>query len=95
RFMSCPWLSRNLLVLWDGEVCQCDGDMDNRYSCGNIYRQTLKEVWQGEMRRRRERHYAGDFDFEPCNVCKDWQVGLSRLYYPDEPHKPRVVDERE
>jgi len=94
RTHPCPWLNRHLLVLWDGEVCQCDGDMDNRHSCGNIYRQTLTEVWQGEMRRRRERHYRGDFDFEPCNYCNDWQVGLSQFFYPDEPEVARVVDER-
>ena len=95
RMMPCPWLCRNCLILWDGDVCQCDGDVDNRHTCGNVYRQNIKEIWQGEMRRRRERHYRGDFDFEPCRECRDWQVGLSQFYYPDEPEKAYRVDERE
>lgn len=94
RIMPCPWLCRNFLILWNGEVCQCDGDVDNKYSCGNVYHQTIREIWQGEMRRRRSRHFKGDFDFEPCKNCRDWQVGLSKFYYPDDPDKAYAVEER-
>jgi radical SAM protein with 4Fe4S-binding SPASM domain len=94
RFMPCPWLFRNCLVLWNGEVCQCDGDVDNHHSCGNVRDQSIKDIWQGEMRRRRARHLAGDFNFPPCDRCRDWQVGLSRFFYPDEPDRPYAVDEK-
>jgi radical SAM protein with 4Fe4S-binding SPASM domain len=94
RIMPCPWLSRNCLILWNGEVCQCDGDVDNQYTCGNAYQQSIKEIWQGEMKRRRECHYKGDFDFEPCKDCRDWQVGLSQFFFPDEPERAYMVDEK-
>jgi len=95
RDTPCPWLCRNCLVLWDGEVCQCDGDVDNQYSCGNVYKQSVKEIWQGEMRNRRKRHFNNDFDFKPCRDCQDWQVGLSQFYYPNEPNKIYTVDEKQ
>lgn len=94
RKTPCPWLLRNLEILWNGDVCQCDGDMDGRYICGNINDNSIKEIWQGEMKRRRERQYNGDFDFEPCSKCSDWQIPLSEFYYPDEPDKVYAVGER-
>jgi radical SAM protein with 4Fe4S-binding SPASM domain len=94
RKTPCPWLVRNLEVLWNGDVCQCDGDMDGRYICGNINDNSIKDIWQGEMKRRRERQYNGDFNFEPCNKCNDWQIPLSEFYYPDEPDRVYAVDER-
>lgn len=95
RFMPCPWLFRNCLVLWDGEVCQCDGDVDNKHSCGNVTLQSIKEIWQGKMREIRNKQSAGNFDYPPCNHCRDWQVGLSKFYYPDNPDRPFRIGERD
>ena len=94
RNMPCPWLMRNLEILWNGNVCQCDGDMDGQYICGNVNEQSIKEIWQGEMKKRREKHYRGQFDFEPCNSCNDWQIPLSKFYYPDDTERSYFVDER-
>lgn len=83
RDMPCPWLMRQMVIMWDGRVAQCDGDYEGKYSAGDINRQTIWEVWNGELKRRRERHLKGDFDFMPCKKCNDWQVGLSEFHYPD------------
>ncbi|CAA6606254.1 conserved hypothetical protein [Rhodospirillaceae bacterium LM-1] len=94
RFMPCPWLFRNLVVLWDGRVTQCDGDMDCKYPAGDINRQTLREVWLGELKRRRDRQKMLNFTDGPCHDCRDWQVGLSKFWYPDDPDRFYAVDER-
>ena len=83
RDFPCPWLIRTVVVQWDGRYAQCDADYNAEFSPGNIQTQTIKQVWDGELARRRERHWALDFDFEPCRNCKDWQAGLSELYEPE------------
>ena len=82
RNFPCPWLTRTVVVQWDGSYAQCDADYNAKFSPGSIRLQTIKEVWNGELARRRERHWKLDFDFEPCRNCKDWQAGLSELHYP-------------
>lgn len=82
RNMPCPWIMRQMVVLWDGRVAQCDADYEGIYSAGDINKQTIFEVWNGELKKRREKHLGGDFDFMPCSQCNDWQVGLSEFYYP-------------
>lgn len=82
RDMPCPWLMRQMVVLWDGRVAQCDADYEGIYSAGDINKQTIFEVWNGELKKRRTRHLQNDFDFKPCSGCNDWQVGLSEIYKP-------------
>lgn len=82
RNMPCPWLVRQMIVLWDGRVAQCDADYEGIYAAGDLNKQSIAEVWNGELKIRRDRHQTGDFDFLPCNQCRDWQLGLSEFYYP-------------
>lgn len=84
RDFPCPWLMRTTVIQWDGRYAQCDADFNAEFSPGNIQTQTIKQVWNGELAVRRERHWALDFDFEPCRNCKDWQAGLSEFHEPEE-----------
>jgi len=81
--VPCTWLMRAMNIHWTGNVAQCDADYEGIYSVGDIRTQSIEEVWNGEFKRRRARHWNGDFDFMPCRECKDWQAGLSEWYYPD------------
>lgn len=78
--IPCAWLMRTCSIRWNGEMSQCDSDHEGRYCPGNINKQTIKEVWNGELAKRRERHWQGDFSHEPCVSCKDWQAGRSYFY---------------
>lgn len=82
RNMPCPWLMRQMVVLWDGKVAQCDGDYEGVHSAGDVNKSSIHEIWNGELKRRRQKHVNKDFDFEPCNSCNDWQVGMSEIYKP-------------
>lgn len=82
RFMPCPCLIRAMSIHWDGRVPQCDGDWNGEEYLGDVNKQSIKEIWDGELARRRERHWNGDFDFEPCRHCSDWQGGLAAWYNP-------------
>jgi sulfatase maturation enzyme AslB (radical SAM superfamily) len=76
--MPCTWLLRQMTVLWNGRVPQCDGDWDGKTNFGDLNRQTIGEVWNGALASIRRRHLAGDYDFAPCRQCEDWSAGLSR-----------------
>lgn len=83
RTFPCPWLVRTVSIHWNGNVAQCDGDYEGIYNVGNIKNNTIKELWNGPLKERRERHWNLDFNFLPCSQCKDWQAGLSYVYRPE------------
>ena len=78
----CAWLTRTVSIHWDGSFAQCDADYEGTYSPGDLNHQTIEEVWKGEIAKRSEKHWSGDFDFLPCKNCKDWLAGRSYFYYP-------------
>ena len=83
RDFPCPWITRTMSIHWNGQVVQCDADWDNKDVVGDVNNQTIKEIWDGELHRRRERQWALDFAFGNCDKCKDWQAGTSYFYYPE------------
>lgn len=82
RNFPCPWLLRSVSIHWDGTFAQCDADYEGGYSPGDIRTQTIKEVWDGELAKRRENHWNLDFSHPLCQDCKDWSVGRAVFYYP-------------
>jgi len=91
RSFPCPWLIRNLIVLWDGTVCQCDADCcEARAQVGNLRDSSIQEIWLGELKQRRMRHWQGDFSNALCLRCDDWQVGLSEFFYPEDYNKGTI-----
>jgi radical SAM protein with 4Fe4S-binding SPASM domain len=82
RTYPCPWLARTVSIQWTGRLAQCDFDYEGEYSPGDIRTQSIKEIWDGEILKRRQKHVAGDFTHPLCSTCKDWQVGLA-VYYGD------------
>lgn len=79
----CAWLTRTVSIHWDGSFSQCDADHEGLYSPGHLDRNTIKEVWEGVLAERRQRHWNGDYQFKPCDTCKDWLAGRSYFFYPD------------
>ena len=79
RTVPCPWLMRTLSVHWTGQVAQCDARWDGAEYVGDLNRQKIREVWMGDLLRRRKRHLFSDFDFDPCRDCRDWQCGRSEI----------------
>jgi len=87
RHYSCctfPWNA--LLVLFNGDVLPCSQDFFGKYPVGNVGRQSLLEIWNGEpMQRLRlglaEKRLDG---FPACRDCdRPWRrtaVGVPREY---------------
>lgn len=83
RDFACAWLTRTVSIHWDGTFAQCDADHEGIYSPGDLKTQTIKKVWDGELAKRRQRHWELDFDFEPCRDCNDWLAGRSYFFHPE------------
>ncbi len=77
RNLPCTWLIRQMTVFWNGQVPQCDGDWDGKTSFGNVNENSLEEIWTGALKKIRDRHMNLSFKFSPCDVCEDWQAGMS------------------
>jgi len=80
RTYPCPWLMRTVIVHWNGDFAQCDADFEAQYIAGNINSKSIKEVWDGDLKNRRDKHWKGDFSHPLCRECRDWQVGRSLFY---------------
>ena len=79
RRVPCPWLMRTMSIHNTGRVAQCDALWDGRFYAGDLNSQSVKEVWDGELRRLRQNHLDRNFEADPCCDCKDWQCGLSEI----------------
>jgi len=77
RHLPCTWLIRQMTVFWNGRVPQCDGDYDGRTNYGDVNIESIEEIWNGRLRKVRDRHMKLDFKFAPCDSCEDWQAGIS------------------
>jgi len=70
---------REIAFRWDGKVATCCDDWRGQYLCGNIDKQPLDAVWQGEaFMALRRKLYRGERDFGACDGCSDlsYRVGL-------------------
>jgi radical SAM protein with 4Fe4S-binding SPASM domain len=58
-----------------GKVVTCAVDLDAKYVAGDVNGQSLKEVWNGELKKIRQFHASKKFEALPdnCRNCRDWQ----------------------
>lgn len=69
---TCPVLWQRLVVGCDGRVLLCSNDELGKHILGDVRKQKLSEIWNGEaMRRARSihRNYRGVNELEPCREC--------------------------
>lgn len=72
----CPWLWRNPVIHWNGDVVLCGCDYEGKTVMGNVGRNPLKEIWHSEgYGRVRKAHLARRFDVNPlCGSCTEWKL---------------------
>ncbi len=70
----CPQFWKRITITHSGDVRYCVEDWRNITVIGNVERQSIAEIWQGETYRRlRERQLKGDYQgMALCEECKDW-----------------------
>ena len=65
-----------LPITWDGKAVNCVMDVDAQYACGDVTRESIKEIW---CRRNKDmvcKHMEHKFEELPeiCRNCTDWTV---------------------
>jgi len=77
----CYWLMRTINICADGQVALCSVDVHCRVRCGDVNTHTIKEIWQGALKKYRSMHNDGRFDQLPdmCRECSDWQSGYAEF----------------
>ncbi len=72
KIYPCYWPWRETVINWDGAVSVCCGDYDPRWEMGNIFRDSLRTIWNGEAYRAARRSFkrsVNGLTGEPCRSC--------------------------
>jgi radical SAM protein with 4Fe4S-binding SPASM domain len=71
RTQPCNAIYERLLVAWNGQVPQCNGDFDCRMPLGDLHTDAIVDLWHGErLRELRRIHEARQFELAPeCLHC--------------------------
>lgn len=69
----CSWFWSSVIILWDGRVVPCCHDMEGKIILGDLKKNTMSEIWNGErIVQLREREIAGDYNKDLCLKCNEW-----------------------
>lgn len=74
HFKVCPEVYDKLSVNWDGKVTACCADYDDMLIVGDLSRETLHDIYQGEkIKKIREIISTDNYDaIELCRTCYDY-----------------------
>lgn len=81
--IACPWAVSNLGIFWNGNAGGCLLDYEGRNIIGNVKKEGIKGVWNGEKRKAfMKQHLEHKFDELPdfCAKCMDWQAVGAETY---------------
>lgn len=78
----CYWAMQSMSITDQGRVVTCAVDLDARYVAGDATTSSLKEIWNGPLKRLRDNHLASRWQALPpvCRDCKDWQSARADFY---------------
>jgi MoaA/NifB/PqqE/SkfB family radical SAM enzyme len=82
---SCYWLMRTINICADGKTALCSVDVHCRVPCGDVTKQSIKEIWRGKLKNYRRMQKEGKFAELPemCRECADWQSAYADFVLAD------------
>lgn len=76
-YYPCVLLWKALVICWDGSVAACCNDLEGKYLLGNVSKNSLFEIWQGErMVNLRKLLIAGNDIPDLCINCVNLRSDL-------------------
>jgi len=77
---ECTWIWNSVMINWDGAVVPCCRDPHGKHVFGNVFEQSLREIWNGErMQAFRRRIVTEQGKVDICQLCSGYGVpALSR-----------------
>ncbi|HUV24819.1 MAG TPA: SPASM domain-containing protein, partial [Methanomassiliicoccales archaeon] len=85
---KCQYHQFILVLNANGDLCVCTHHLgDERFTFGNVYENTVKGIWESDIRMRTT-EYCNQLDFSECQVCcKGYE--LNKLLYFIQNPNPR------
>jgi MoaA/NifB/PqqE/SkfB family radical SAM enzyme len=85
----CYWAMRTMNICWDGRVVLCAVDFDAQYVAGDLNRQSMRQVWNDQLKLIRDLHSRGEYDKLPpfCSRCGDWQAASAQFFKGEDERK--------
>lgn len=82
----CYWLMRTINICTDGRVALCSADTHCRVTCGNVYDESIKTIWNTTLKAYRDMHTQKRWEELPemCAGCRDWQSAYAEFFAPIE-----------
>jgi len=69
--VTCTFPFERMTVTWDGTVVPCCFDFNNKYVCGDLNKQSLREIWTGERMVSLRREFRENRVTNPlCSNCE-------------------------
>ena len=67
----CPQIFKAIQIYANGDCTPCCFDWERKHNIGNLYGQSLKEIWHGEKLKRIQKLHLNYLKetFEPCKNC--------------------------
>ena len=71
----CYWAIQAMSITDTGKVVTCAADLDAKYVAGDVKEESLREIWNGGLKKIRQLHTRKKFEDLPeiCRDCRDWQ----------------------
>lgn len=69
----CKHLWNNPAIHWDGTVCPCTYDYNEKFGLGDLKRDTFKNIWFGAPYRKIRRHFRTNW--RELNICSECSYG--------------------
>lgn len=78
----CHWAMQTFSVTDAGLAVLCPCDLDARFTAGDVKKETIRDVWNGRLKKLRNAHQNRQFELLPdmCSQCRDWQSARSDYY---------------
>ncbi|MGA2466802.1 MAG: radical SAM protein [Thermodesulfobacteriota bacterium] len=78
----CYWAMQTMSITDTGKVVTCAVDLDAKYVAGDVNEESLREIWNGGLKKIRQLHISKKFEDLPkiCRDCKDWQSARADYY---------------
>jgi radical SAM protein with 4Fe4S-binding SPASM domain len=72
---ECAWIYHSMVVCWNGDVVPCCRDPQGKFIMGNLLKQDLEEIWNGEKYQAfRERIFTNQGGVSICRLCSSYPV---------------------
>ncbi len=74
---------RGINICADGRVALCAVDVHCRVECGDLNKETIKDIWKSRLKECRKMHKEKRFGELPvmCKECSDWQSAYADFAY--------------